>query len=175
MAICDTTDCRRDRKAGIKFCNLHDPTNKANIKAKAASDRAASEKAVQDKIATDRLQAIKLKTARLAARAESDRVERIKVSNQAAASMVVILNLVDIVRSLRLANPGRHINAGKNDGLADTVGGTDTAYTIVSLAKSAAAKPSDIRTHLLQTGKLENSDSGYLKYRSNDDIFIHVL
>lgn len=171
---CGKDDCDRDKNKGSKFCNLHNPTLKANVKAAAKSDRAAKEKAALDKIAKDRLDAISVASAQRAAKAELERVEQINAANQAKASFDVILNLAAIVRAQRLQYQNPDINAGKNAGVPDTVGGTETAYVIVSLPGSATAEPGAIRAHLLASGKLENSFSGYLKYRSPDNIFIHV-
>lgn len=174
MTTCDTSGCGRNRMAGKKFCNIHDPLAKTNVKQNAKIARAANEKAELDKIESDRLAKISVASARQTAADERARAEQVKINNQATANMAVILNLAQIVRALRINNRGQIINAGNNAGLPITVGGTDNPYMVVSLPASPAAEPRAIRKQLQDSGKLENSDSGLLKYRSPDNIFIHV-
>lgn len=174
MAQCKAPGCFQDsRGGGIKYCKTHDPATKANTKQAADARKKAAEEATAKKLADERLQAIhaELERKKLASARAAEKLRLIRA--QANVNLAAINGLVGQVTTQRALHPAiKGINAGNNPGAVPTIrGGTDNPYSVSGTGEVSA---DEVLRYMVSQGQLEQSDSGLLKHRSADGVFIHV-
>lgn len=165
-------NCDRQSRPGHNTCNECDPSKKSNAKDNKEAKKKADELAETARKEALRTQAFAAAQALRLAAEQRVRDRAAAVATQATANCAFISALAHQVRQLRLAHPlNSNINAGENRGLATIIGGSNNPYRIVGLATAPAG---EVLSKMRDDGFLENSDSGLLKHRTADDIFIHV-
>ena len=105
---------------------------------------------------------------------ERDQAKQLRCGEIARDWNQQINAIVDQVKQLRAANPGRQgINAGENAGAGDTLGGTENPIQLHLPANAYGIEMAEV---LKTMAGFDQSDSGTYKFRrgGSGDIFVHA-
>lgn len=143
---------------------------KLDAKAQVALDKRARDEEAARLNAAAKAQRDKALNDDVSRKREKDRLKQEAIVRIRAGWNTEINNVVQQVEKLRADNPGRQgINAGKNNGLKDTEGGTDNPVPLSIPRNDYNIEKSEVLSGM---NGLDSSDSGLFKFRRKE-ILVH--
>jgi hypothetical protein len=179
MGQCAHYGCEEHVKSKFLYCPDHNPkkkVTKSDRKAKAKQIKADAQQAAKELRRVEQLERQNLLAEKATAKRLKD-IERTHFISNCVQDWNAEINVVaQKVKKLRRDNPKiEGINAGKNNGCEDVLGGTDNPIKLVLPANGHNVAIGDVLPRL---NGYEPSDSGVFKLRithkGNSDIFIHA-